>query len=492
MRASLLTFLLACVIRAYAGVILPTPQSVTPLPGEFRTTDSLSVKACNKAQKALALFNQHIAPLVTATAAPQIIMEENDTLSAEAYTLAISQSRIVLQASTEAGFIYGVQSLRQWGNKGNDGWTFPCVNIIDRPRLKWRAFMLDSGRQFQPVDTIKKYIDMASALKMNCFHWHLTEGLGWRAEIKEYPELTKTGAFVGKGPEQQGFYTRADMEEVVRYAAARGVNIMPEIDIPGHAEAALYAYPLLGCTNQKPPIPETGFTPNIFCAGSDFTVVFLKRVLLEICDIFPFEYIHLGGDEAPKDNWDSCPKCRMKVRKLGLKDSHQLQLWLSAELANHLATLGRKAVFYDDLVNNADGFPLPNNVVIQWWNYRTSGDKGLMNALRHGYEVICATNYYCYLNFPETPWKGYGPERTFDIFKAYLDNPSDRAAQCSPLVLGITASLWTDYALTMDLLDYRLYPRIYALAEQMWHVGERLPMQQFLQKIREHNAQSCK
>lgn len=398
---------------------------------------------------------------------------EDSTIPADGYSIDATRRSITVKYSTTGGRLYAgltLDSLRTASVKRNGKvmWEIPCCTVNDYPRCRWRGLLLDSGRQYQSVETIKSKLDLLFSLKMNVFHWHLTEGLGWRIEIKKYPELTETGAYVGKGPEQQGYYTQEQVRDLVRYAAERNITIVPEIDIPGHAEAALYAYPEYGCFSEQAKIPETGFTECIFCAGKDSTLEFLKDILDEVCELFPSEYIHLGGDEAPKGNWDRCPDCMRRIRENGLKDSHELQLWLSAQMASYLKTKGRKAIFWEDVINNAD-YPMPDNVVIQWWNYRANGEKNYRKALEKGYPVICSPNYYTYLNFPETPWRGYGKNRTFSFEDAYLRNPADRVlSEGNPLTLGMECALWTDYGLTEEMLDSRLFPRIYALAELMW------------------------
>ena len=403
---------------------------------------------------------------------------------AEEYRLAVDSQGIRIEAGTKSGFLYAVRTLQQWKRSDNAGnAVFDFVRIADSPRVPWRGFMLDSGRQYQSVATIKKYIDMASMLKMNVFHWHLTEGLGWRVEIRKYPELTRKGAFVAQGEEQQGFYSQEDIREIVKYAEERCVTVVPEIDMPGHAEAALASYPELGCFGQPVEIPKQGFTKNIFCAGKAHTLRVLKDILDEVCDLFPSGYIHLGGDEAPKGNWDECPDCQERIRELKLKDSHDLQLWFSAEMAGHLQAKGRKAVFWGDVLYRT-GYPLPENVVIQWWNYRGHGDLALRNARQLGYPVVCSSNYYNYLNFPVTPWRGYRQNRTFDLEDAYTRNPSYQAVlENHPLTLGMTCALWTDDGVKEKMIDQRVFPRILALAEQMWHNGEPAPMEVFYERV---------
>lgn len=209
----------------------------------------------------------------------------------------------------------------------------------------------------------------------------------------------------------------------------------------------------------------------------------LKEILDEVCALFPSTYIHLGGDEAPKANWDVCPDCQQRIKDLALKDSHDLQLWFSAEMANHLQAKGRKAVFWGDVLYRT-GYPLPENVIIQWWNYRGHGDLALRNAHRLGYPVVCSSNYYNYLNFPVTPWRGYQKNRTFDLNDAYTSNPSYQAVlENHPLTLGMTCALWTDDGVKEEMIDQRVFPRILALAEQMWYSGTLAPMDVFYEKV---------
>lgn len=413
-----------------------------------------------------------------------ICWKTDTSLPPEGYLLTITPTGMTVTAADEGGFVYAVQTLRQCAVVRSDEIHFACGRIKDAPRCAWRCFMLDSGRQYQHPSVIRKYIDMASMLKMNYFHWHLTEGLGWRIEIKKYPKLTQIGSNVAQGKEQQGYYSQEEIREIIRYAADRHVTIVPEIDIPGHAEAALYAYPWLGCFGEEGiEIPQEGFTKNIFCAGKSTTLAFLKDVLDEVCSLFPSPYIHLGGDEAPKGNWDNCLDCQQQIHRNGLQDSHELQMWLSSEMAKYLKEKGRIAIFWGDVIYE-DTYPLPDNVVIQWWNYRGHKDLAVRNALKYGHPVICSPNYYTYLNFPIVPWKGYQEDRTFDFRDICVDNPADKQiARSCPLVLGMTCALWTDYGLTEDLIDRRLFPRIIALAEQMWHRGERQDWKRFYECV---------
>lgn len=415
--------------------------------------------------------------------------EQRSDLSQEAYELKITSEYVEISARSQAGYFYAVQTLLQllrpeiYHTQPTEAmeWKLACLEIKDTPQYDWRSFMLDSGRQFQTVAFIKRYLDILAMLKINVFHWHLTEGQGWRIEIRKYPRLTEIGSRVANGEEQQGYYSRQDIKEIVDYAKARFITVVPEIDVPGHAEAALIAYPELACFGRAPE-SVMGYSANLVCAGNEANYRFLENVLDEVCDLFPGEYIHLGGDEAPKDNWNKCPACRKKIQEQGLKDSHDLQCYFAKRLAAYLKGKGRKAIFWGDVVSQ-DGESLPDNVIIYWWNARDHGDLAYRNAVKRGHPVICGTNAYCYLNYPVTPWSRYEKSRTFDLKTTYEQNPSDLSAPDS-LVLGMGCCLWTDWHVKMSMIDQRVFPRIYSLAEQMWHQGERLPFDAFYEKIK--------
>lgn len=322
-------------------------------------------------------------------------------------------------------------------------------------RMAWRGLMLDSGRQYQTVEYIESLLDSMAVRSMNVFHWHLTETEGWRMELRAVPRLTQVGAFVASGKEQQGFYTREEMQHVVEYATKRGICVVPEIDLPGHSGALIAAYPEFGCSK------------DVVCPANSDLLAFLKGVLDDVCEIFPSEYIHLGGDEVDHSVWRGCAACQQLMQKEGIPTEAALQVWFERQLINHLATKGRKAILWEDVLYET-GDSLPQNVVIQWWNYRSRGEQGLREALRRGIPVICSSNYYCYLNFPETPWRGYGNERTCTVQDVELRNPSHLLFDAdNPLMLGMEACLWTDYNLTQDMLQERLFPRLDILAGQM-------------------------
>lgn len=322
-------------------------------------------------------------------------------------------------------------------------------------RMSWRGLMLDSGRQYQTVGYIESLLDSMAVRSMNVFHWHLTENDGWRMQLPNHPRLTEVGASVASGKEQQGFYSVEEMRHIVTYAAERGITVVPEIDLPGHSGALIAAYPEFGCSKE------------VLCPANAQILTFLKGIIDDMCEIFPSDYIHLGGDEVNHSAWHSCTDCQQLMQREALSSEAALQVWFERQLIDYLATKGRKAILWEDVLYETTD-PLPSNVVIQWWNYRSKGETGLREALKRGLPVICSSNYYCYLNFPETPWGGYAQDRTCTAADIEERNPSHLLFDCTnPLMLGMEACLWTDYNLTQSMLHRRLYPRLDIMARQM-------------------------
>lgn len=485
-------------ILTYSAVIsqsiLPTPQKIVEVNGtyEFQKSINFFVEELGNAslEYLKGKFPDQVFVRVQKKNEAKLIFEtiEDESIGDEGYLLSIHAKQILISANTETGLFYGIQSLlhllpaeKMDGLQSLAGTKITCLEIEDSPKYAWRSFMLDSGRQYQTPEFIKQFLDRMAMLKMNVFHWHLTEGQGWRIEIKKYPKLTSVGSNVAKGIEQQGFYTQEEIKEIVAYAKKLHIDVVPEIDVPGHSEAALIAYPELTCFGKA---PETvmAFTPHLFCGGKESTYEFLENVLDEVCDLFPSKYIHLGGDEAPKANWNKCPDCQEKIRTENLKNSHDLQLYFSKRLANYLKEKERKVIFWGDVVYH-DGTELPDNVVVYWWNWRGHKDQALLNGIKRGHQVICGTNYYNYLNFPLSPWSKYAKNRTFDIQDIYEKNPSD-IENPDPLVIGMGTCLWTDWFVTEDMTDKRVFPRAFATAEQMWHRGERVTFEKFYGNVK--------
>jgi N-acetyl-beta-hexosaminidase len=478
--------------------LIPTPESVTRINGVFEIGKTTTIVETPEAGEAIRYLNERFTVSagyrfgIRKKSSGSKIAFVRDAAMAEtareAYTLSILPAGITVGARHRAGYFYAVQTLMQLlppeilESKRTLGisWKLPCVIIKDSPKYSWRSFMLDSGRQYQTKEFIKRYLDYLAMLKINVFHWHLTEGQGWRIEIRKYPELTAIGSAVADGKEQQGFYSQDNIREIVKYASDRCITVVPEIDVPGHSEAALIAHPELTCFGKKP-LSVMEYSQDLFCAGKESTYTFLKNVLDEVCELFPGEYVHLGGDEAPKGNWNSCPDCQAKMAQEQLANSHALQIYFSTRLANHLKQKGKRVILWGDIVEQS-GPKLPDNVIIYWWNYRKNKAAAYHAALENGYQVICGTNYYTYLNFPITPWSRYKADRTFDMKMVYEQNPSD-IANPRAQVLGMGACLWTDWNVTMSMIDQRVFPRVYALSEQMWSKAERMSFEDFYEKV---------
>lgn len=482
-------------------VIIPGPENITAGKGQFEFHEKTAFTSDPEISEELidyflGTLGKAMGIMPEKSKSPRksdivfTLLADNNELGEEGYILDISRKKISIQANTGKGVFYGIQSLFQMMPAGffseNMGiesiWKVNCVRITDRPKYSWRGFMLDSGRQYHTMDFLKRYMDMLALFKINVFHWHLTENDGWRMEIPLYPKLTETGAFVANGPEQKGFYTSDEMKELVEYAKSRYIEIMPEIDLPGHADAALTAYPELSCLGKVPEKVE-GHSPYLFCGGNENTYTFLKNVLEEVCEIFPFEYIHLGGDEAPKDIWDTCPLCQRKIREKRLDNSHELQQYFSSRLAEFLIDKDRTPVFWEDVLYHGD-INLPQRTVIQWWAYRSQQDLGLRLAIERNHRVINSPNYYTYLNFPVKPWMGYQANRTFDFHTAYTMNPGHIEPR-NPMILGMTACLWTDYNLVQEMLDERVFPRFFAISEQMWNPNKLEDWEVFASKAKQ-------
>jgi hexosaminidase len=479
--------------------LIPAPLQLRAGSGAFVLNGSTRITLCEGAGDAAELLRGKLKDAAgigigTVSGPGRSVIEFRpaaavDSLGDEGYLLDVTDDSILIRASQREGFFYAVQTILQLlspeivrpQKSDRTSWSIPAVTIRDLPKYRWRSFMLDSGRQFQTVEFVKRYLDVLAQLKINVFHWHLTEGQGWRIEIKKYPRLTEIGSRVATGEEQQGYYSQEDIRQVVAYARQRCITVVPEIDLPGHSEAALRAYPEFSCSGQAPQTVME-FTPHLFCGGSEATYNFIQDVLTEVCDLFPGNYIHLGGDEAPKDVWDTCAVCKARIVQEGLKNSHELQIYFSTRVAAMLKRHGKKCILWGDVLEQS-GPRLPENVVIYWWNYRKKRDAAFAEAIRMGYPVICGTNYYTYLNFPVTPWSHYLADRTFDARQAYELNPSDMEHP-SPLVLGMGACLWTDWYVKMRMIDQRVFPRLLVLAEQMWSKGKKPPFEEYLLRMR--------
>jgi hexosaminidase len=384
--------------------IIPRPTRAVVKPGFFESAQKPEVvfKNGNKEVSALAAYinaiwdkgpaaNPKAAAPETARAkasAASLRLDLDPSLKRlgdEGYRLKVGRRRIDISAPRPAGLFYGIQTLRQLGLGAG---PVPCAEIEDSPRFAWRGMLLDCCRHFMSLDTVKKYIDLLAGYKMNVFHWHLTEDQGWRLEIKRYPRLTEVGAWrIQNGKRYGGFYTQDEVREVVAYAAARHVTVVPEIEMPGHAVAAIAAYPELSCTG-KPIAVEThwGIFNDVFCPGKESTFEFIQNVLDEVCELFPSTYIHIGGDECPKHYWKTCPDCQARIKAEGLKDENELQGYLTRRVDKYMLAKGRRIIGWDEILEGG----VSKTAVVQSWR----GLAGAVAAAALGNPVI------------SSPWDG--------------------------------------------------------------------------------------
>ncbi len=426
----------------------------------------------------------------------QVVIEKDSNQPSEGYFLDISESKIIIKASDASGAFYAVQTLRQLlpsemerppeassgqalASKGERiSLSIPQLTITDFPKFQYRGMHLDVARHFFDKEFVKKYIANLAMLKMNTFHWHLTEDQGWRIEIKKYPDLTKKGAFreetrIGHyedkperydGKRYGGFYTQEDIKEVVAYAATQNVTIIPEIEMPGHAQAAIHSYPELGCTGEQIPVATTwGVFEDIFCPKEE-TFTFLENVLSEVMELFPGEYIHIGGDEAPKLRWKNCAHCQQLIKEKNLKDEDGLQSYFIHRIEEFVNSKGKKIIGWDEIL---EGGLAPNATVMSW-----RGMQGGIDAAKHGNNVIMTPvshgyfDYYQSENLDEpTAIGGFLP-----LKKVYSLNPipNELTEGEGKHILGAQANLWTEYIPTEKQVEYMVFPRILAMSEVVW------------------------
>jgi hexosaminidase len=397
------------------------------------------------------------------------------------YTLDVKKDGIYIHGNDEAGVFYGVQSLVQLLPlvKANS-LAVPYVQIKDAPRFQYRGMHLDVGRHFFPVSFIKKYIDYLALHKMNYFHWHLTEDQGWRIEIKKYPGLTKVGGFrdgtiigryPGKGNDNLrygGFYTQNEVKEIVKYAAERYITVIPEIEMPGHSSAALTAYPSLGCTGGPYKVQQTwGVFNDVFCAGNESVFGFLQDVIDEVVTLFPSKYIHIGGDECPKESWKSCAKCQKRMKDNGLKDEHELQSYFIQRMEKYINSKGRTIIGWDEIL---EGGLAPNAVVMSW-----QGEKGGIEAAKQNHYVIMTPGSHVYLDHSQSKNEDsvtIGGYTTVQKIYSYEPVPKELPAANEKYVLGAQGNVWTEYMKYPSKVEYQIFPRMSALSEVLWSPKE--------------------
>ncbi len=430
----------------------------------------------------------------------------NKKLSSEAYAIKSTSKSLTIEASAPAGFFYGVQTIKQLLESDSIN-VIPSMEITDAPRFGWRGFMLDEGRHFYGKEEVKKILDMMALYKLNRFHWHLTEDQGWRIEIKKYPRLTQVGAWrdserLGWGKEYMpevlphpygGFYTQDDIREVVAYAKDRFIEIIPEIDIPGHTKAAVAAYPeILACDPEKPHTVWLwqGVTDDVINVANPAAVQMSKDILDEVISLFPFEYLHLGGDECPTNKWKANKQCQERLKQIGSTNFRDLQLDYYKQLQAHInakpQTERRKLVFWNEvLYGNTD--MLDNDITVMAW---VGADKAALDAAQRGFETILTPQIPYYINrkqskSPDEPrTQGHGTE-TLEAVYAYVPM-NNTPAELTGKYKGVQANFWTEYVTDAPLLEYLMLPRLIAVAEAAWTPQDLREYTNFVARLQQH------
>ncbi len=403
-------------------------------------------------------------------------VERVDGLAEEGYTLIVGED-IRIEASTAEGAFRGLTTLRQLAppdcerfDRCRDGFALPQLTIADAPSYGHRGLLLDVCRHFMEVEFVEQVIDGLALHKMNTLHWHLTEDQGWRIAIDAYPRLTEVGAWrtEADGSQHGGFYTKDDIRRIVAYAAERHITVIPEIELPGHSRAALAAYPELGCTGEELPVPnDWGVFKDIYCAGDEATFAFLEQVLTEVLELFPSEYIHIGGDEAPKVRWEACSKCQNRIATEHLHDEHELQSYFIGRIGEWLAAHGRKLIGWDEILDGG----LPDGATVQSWR----GLDGARQAIAQGNDAILSPTSHCYLDYPLA---------ATDMEEVYGFAPEDVSGGPGR-VLGGEVNLWSEHA-PQQLVESKIYPRASAFAEVMWTPPARRNFTDFLDRLDVH------
>lgn len=490
--------------------VIPLPQEIKITTGNFVLNDRTSIvypKDNKEMQQNANLLAEYIHQMsgkklkvtdepVTSNAI--ILATGLNADNAEAYQLKVTQDNVTITSTSEAGTFYGIQTLRKSlpiTNKGDI--SLPAAEINDYPRFSYRGVHLDVSRHFFPADSVKRFIDMMALHNINRLHWHLTDDQGWRIEIKKRPELTTIGSkrsetVIGHnsgeydGIPYSGFYTQDEAKEIVKYAQERHITVIPEIDLPGHMQAALAAYPELGCTGGPYEVWKMwGVSEDVLCAGNDKTLTFIEDVLNEIVDIFPSEYIHVGGDECPKVRWEKCPKCQARIKAEGIKGDKKhsaeeyLQSYVISRMEKFVESKGRHIIGWDEIL---EGGLAPNATVMSW-----RGMDGGIEAAKQKHNVVMTPNTYVYLDYYQSADTDLEPDAIggyLPLEKVYSFEPT---AGISPedqkYVIGAQANLWTEYIPTFSQVEYMIMPRIDAVADIQWSDPSKKDYQTFLPRV---------
>jgi hexosaminidase len=523
----LAAFLLFPAIGVFTGhaatpSVIPLPQKMTEQEGSFKLTADTCIYADSASRPTARFLTERLRPatgyplktrtkLFRAAAIPGAIFlttKNADTnLGPEGYELTVTPDSIVIRAPTQAGVFYGVQTLLQLlppevfatNSAGLAAWQVPCVRIDDWPRFAWRGFMLDVSRHFFNKSEVEIFLDTLALHKMNVFHWHLTDDHGWRIEIKKYPKLTGVGAWragggfgfapgttteYGSDGRYGGFYTQADIRDVVKYAAERHITIVPEIEMPGHASAALAAYPEYSCTGGPfEPALTAGVFNGIYDPANEKTYQFLTDVLTEVIPLFPGKYLHIGGDEVPKETWKNSADCQALIRREGLKNEDELQSWFTRRIEKIVSARGRSMIGWSEILQ---GGLATNAAVMDWIG-------GAKEATSAGHDVVMTPTAYCYFDFyqssnhvAEPKAAAWGAPLTLRKMYAFEPMPTSVPPELQSHILGAQGNLWTEQIPNLKQAEYMAFPRACALAEVTWSAKDARNWDGFMSRLQVH------
>jgi hexosaminidase len=476
--------------------IVPRPRAILAGKGVFRSPGVPPLQAEGDFSREGEIFKEQLRaagfPESREAGGGSLRCRKTGELGPEDYRLCIKPEEILLEASARTGIYRGLQSLRQMllSEFWEGGLELPCGEIRDGPRFSWRGYMLDCSRYFYSIPFLKKLIDTLSLHHISVFHWHLTDDQGWRLPVAGYPLLTEIGSrrydrrrwrYTG------GCYTAAEIRDLVAFAAARHVEVIPEVDLPGHASAILAAYPGLGCTGGPYRVEDRfGIFEDVLCAGNDGIFDLAAQIFDTLADLFPSPWVHIGGDEVRFNRWEDCPKCKKRLAETGLITARELQSWITVKLVGMLAERGKIAIGWDEILEDSPAYKLPSGAAVMSWR----GKQGGLEASRRGHQVVMSSNKDgCYLDYkhrddPEEPGQ-LGISR---IRQLYETDPADPS--CSPeeagRILGAQANLWSELIYAGKLAEYMTFPRICALAEALWTPAELKDFEDFSRRLPVH------
>ena len=455
--------------------LLPKPQEIQINEGVFTLSNNTSI-IYDSLFLNESIYLQSLLKNSLKGSNNSIILEKIEGLKKEEFYLNVSTKELKITASTPEGIMRGIQTLRQLlplGFEKNGGSAkIQCLQIHDFPKFRWRGMLLDCCRHFMEKDFVMRYIDLLAYHKMNVLHWHLTEDQGWRIEIDKYPNLTKNGAWRTEkdGSVYGGFYTKEEIKEIIEYASERHITVVPEIEFPGHSVAAISSYPFLSCTGKNIDVgTQWGVYKDIYCAGNDSVFTFMEDVLTEVMELFPSEYIHIGGDESPKFRWENCDKCQKRITDENLHDEHELQSYFITRIEQFLNKNGRKLIGWDEILEGG----LAPSATVQSWR----GEEGGIAAAKSGHDAIMSPTSHCYFD--------YGLDAT-DMEEVYFYNPipEELNAQQAKHILGGECNMWTERA-PQETIDSKVFPRILAISEVLWTYGEK-DYEDFYNRVQNH------